>query len=116
MSDAVYRCGMEAVLELIGGKWKLLILYHLSRERLRFSEVRRRVGRVSEKMLGQQLKEMTADGLVRRFDFKTVPPHVEYEATPLGLDLCGSMVPMCEWGTRNMDEISSISRARRAPR
>jgi DNA-binding HxlR family transcriptional regulator len=103
---------MEAVLDLVGGKWKLLILYHLRGDTLRFSELRRLVGNVSEKMLSQQLKEMTADGLVRRIDFKTVPPHVEYELTAIGLDLCGSMKAVCDWGTRNMDEVTSISRAR----
>jgi DNA-binding HxlR family transcriptional regulator len=112
MSDPMFRCGMEAVIDLVGAKWKLLILYHLRGDTHRFSELRRLVGNVSEKMLSQQLKEMTADGLVRRIDFKTVPPHVEYELTSLGLDLCKSMKPMCDWGTRNMAEVASISRAR----
>lgn len=112
MSEPEFRCGMEAVLDLVGGKWKLLVLYHLGAQRLRFGELRRLVGNVSEKMLSQQLKEMTADGLLRRIDFKTVPPHVEYELTAFGLDLCESLRTVCEWGTRNMDEIASINRAR----
>ncbi|WP_010218589.1 winged helix-turn-helix transcriptional regulator [Sphingomonas sp. PAMC 26621] len=103
---------MEAVLDLVGGKWKLLILYHLCGERRRFSELRRLVGSVSEKMLSQQLKELTADGLVRRIDFKTVPPHVEYEPTAFGRDLCDSMQPVCEWGARNIGEIARIAEAR----
>jgi len=112
MSEPAFRCGMEAVLDLVGGKWKLLILYHLRGDTHRFSELRRLVGSVSEKMLSQQLKEMATDGLVRRIDFKTVPPHVEYELTALGLDLCGAMKAICDWGSRNMDEIVSINRAR----
>lgn len=112
MQKPSFRCGMEAVLDLVGGKWKLLILYHLHDRRRRFNELRRLVGNISEKMLSQQLKEMAADGLLRRIDFKTVPPHVEYEPTAFGSDLCASMQSICEWGTRNMDEIAAIAMAR----
>jgi len=112
MSEAPFRCGMEAVLDLVGGKWKLLILFHLSGKRVRFGELRRLVGDVSEKMLSQQLKEMAADGLVRRIDFRTVPPHVEYELTKFGYELSGAMRPICEWGSLNMNEVVAISAAR----
>ncbi|UZD97703.1 helix-turn-helix transcriptional regulator [Pseudomonas corrugata] len=108
MSEPIFRCGMEAVADLVGGKWKLLILHHLRDETLRFSELRRIIGNVSEKMLSQQLKELTGSGLVRRNDFKTVPPHVEYELTALGLDLASLMKSVADWGNRNMDEIVSI--------
>lgn len=103
---------MEALLDLVGGKWKLLIVYHLYGERRRFGDLRRLVGSVSEKMLSQQLKELATDGLVRRIDFQTVPPHVEYELTAFGRDLCGTMQPACEWGVRNMDEIARIAEGR----
>lgn len=112
MTKAPFRCGMEAVLDLVGGKWKLLILFHLNGKRCRFRELRRLVGEVSEKMLSQQLKEMAADGLVRRIDFRAVPPHVEYELTKFGNDLSGAMRPICEWGSQNMDELVAISAAR----
>lgn len=112
MLRAPFRCGMEAVVDLVGGKWKLVILFYLSRQRLRFSELQRQVGDISEKMLSQQLKELVADGLLRRIDFKTVPPHVEYETTPFGRDLGLAMVPICEWGSRNMTEVTAISEAR----
>lgn len=108
MAEPIFRCGMEAVVELLGGKWKLLILHHLRDETLRYSELRRIIGNVSEKMLTQQLKEMTSDQLIRRIDFKTVPPHVEYELTTLGLDLSCVMNAVADWGNRNMDEIVSI--------
>lgn len=111
-SEPTFKCGMEALLDLVGGKWKLLIVYHLHQERRRFGDLRRLVGTVSEKMLSQQLKELAADGLVRRIDFKTVPPHVEYELTAFGRDLCGTMQPACEWGVRNMGEIERIAEAR----
>lgn len=111
-SDPPFKCGMEALLDLVGGKWKLLILYHLYGERRRFGDLRRLVGTISEKVLSQQLKELAADGLVRRIDFKAVPPHVEYELTAFGRDLCGTMQPACEWGVRNMTEIARIAEAR----
>lgn len=112
MSAPLYNCGIEAVLDLVGGKWKLLIFYHVSRQRTRFSELRRLIGDVSEKMLSQQLKEMVADGLLRRIDFKTIPPHVEYETTAFGHELGSLLRPVCEWGTQNMSKIAAISAAR----
>jgi DNA-binding HxlR family transcriptional regulator len=63
-------------------------------------------------MLSQQLKEMTRDGLVRRIDFRTVPPHVEYELTAFGKDFGKTLRPVCDWGSRNMEEIRAISTAR----
>lgn len=113
MKDVPFSCGMEAVLDLVGGKWKLLILYHLVHgQQMRFSELRRLVGSVSEKMLSQQLKEMACDGLVRRIDFRTVPPHVEYALTSFGKDLAKTLQPLCAWGAENMEEIGAISAAR----
>lgn len=112
MRNSNFKCGVEAVVDLIGGKWKLLVLYHLYGTRLRFSELRRLVGDVTEKMLSQQLKEMASDGLIRRIDFKEVPPHVEYELTAFAKDLCQSLRPLCEWGDRNIDEVSAIAEAR----
>ena len=114
MTEFVFRCGLEAVLGLLNGKWKLLILYHLQAERLRFGALRRSVGDVSEKMLSQQLKDMASDGLVRRIDHKTVPPHVEYELTPLGRDLTERLRPLCDWGSENMDKIVTITSERAA--
>jgi DNA-binding HxlR family transcriptional regulator len=106
---------MEAALELIAGKWKLLILYHLADGRQRFGALRRLVGDVSEKIMSEQLKALTADGLVRRIDFHTVPPHVEYELTEFGRDFCASFAAVCDWGSRNMDKVSAIAAARGRP-
>lgn len=113
-SPPPFKCGMEALLELVGGKWKLLILYHLHGSRRRFGELRRLVGNISEKVLSQQLKELAADGLIDRIDFDTVPPHVEYDLTPFGRGLCETMKPACEWGVNNMHEIVRIAAAREA--
>ncbi|UNK41054.1 helix-turn-helix transcriptional regulator [Luteimonas sp. S4-F44] len=112
MNHRRFACGLEAALDLIAGKWKLLILYHLRSERRRFSALRRLVGDVSEKVLSEQLKAMTADGLVRRIDHRTVPPHVEYELTAFGHDFCESFSAVCEWGDRNIRRVEKIAAQR----
>jgi DNA-binding HxlR family transcriptional regulator len=112
MTQMPFGCGSEAVLNLVGGKWKLLILFHLSRQPRRFSELKRLVGNVSEKVLSQQLKEMIRDGLVRRIDFQMMPSHVEYELEAFGIEMGRALQPVCEWGTQNMDVIAAIARVR----
>lgn len=114
-TGARFKCGMEAALELVAGKWKLLILYHLAAGPERFGALRRRVGEVSEKILSEQLKALARDGLVRRNDRMTVPPHVEYELTEFGRDFCQSFAAVCDWGTRNMQRVSAIAAARDWP-
>ncbi|MDQ0517688.1 DNA-binding HxlR family transcriptional regulator [Kaistia geumhonensis] len=107
-----YRCGLEAVLDIMGGKWKPLILYHLAPGAKRTGELRRLVTNVSEKMLIQHLKELAEDGIVRRIDFQTVPPHVEYELTAFGRSLAEVLAPLCEWGTAHTDEVAFIVQRR----
>ena len=72
MADIAFTCGLEAALAVLGGKWKPLILFHLARDTRRYGDLRRAVGGVSDKMLIQHLKEMQADGVVRRLDFKEI--------------------------------------------
>lgn len=98
MDGPVGRCGLEATLDMIGGKWKPIILWRLAAGTRRFGELRRQVVGVSEKMLAQQLREMARDGLVSRHDFGEVPPRVEYALTDLGVSLSEALRPLCEWG------------------
>ena len=105
MRQKNYYCGLEAALDVIGGKWKVLIVRALRSEAQRFGELRRLVVGISEKMLIQHLKEMQADGIVARKDFKEVPPRVEYALTPFGHSLYGALEPLCEWGTLHMKRI-----------
>jgi DNA-binding HxlR family transcriptional regulator len=94
-----YRCHMEVTLELIGGKWKLFLLYKLAQTGImRFNELGRLHARLTQKMLAQQLKELEADGLVHRESFNQVPPKVEYSLTDRGRGLLPIMDAMIEWG------------------
>jgi len=100
--DASYRCGVALTLEVIGGKWKGVILWHLLHKTLRFSQLQRRIPDVTQKMLTQQLRELESDGLVHRQVFAEVPPRVEYSLTPRGESLRELLVFMCAWGKENV--------------
>ena len=92
------HCPAEPALAVIGGRWKILILYRLFDRPYRFSELKRAVGGCTQKMLIQQLREMEADGLVRRKVFAQVPPKVEYSLAPRGRTLKPIVDAMCKWG------------------
>lgn len=94
-------CGLGPAFEVIGGKWKALILWLVHTQPRRFGELKRMVPDISEKMLIQQLREMEADGLVHREVFPQVPPRVEYSATALGISLDEALIPLAEWGKRH---------------
>jgi DNA-binding HxlR family transcriptional regulator len=98
-ADAI-RCPAEHALGLIGGRWKVVILYRLFDGPLRFSELRRAIPGVTQKVLTQQLREMEADGLLTRKVYAQVPPKVEYTLTPLGKSLRPIVDAMCKWGSR----------------
>ena len=104
-----FTCGLDATLRVVAGKWKPLILYFVAQGGpTRYGELRRAVRDVSDKMLIQQLKELEADGLVKRTDHKEVPPRVDYSLTPLGRSLAEALVPLCTWGTENMAEVTRV--------
>lgn len=92
-------CPVEATLELIGGKWKGIILYHLLDGKLRFSELKRLIPCVTQRMLTKQLRELEADGLVTRTVHPEVPPRVEYEMTKEGKTLKEILHSLKKWGS-----------------
>ena len=92
------NCPVEATLELIGGKYKALILWRLSEGKLRFSQLREKIKGVTPKMLTQQLRELEAQDLVHREVFPMVPPKVEYSLTELGQSLMPLLMAMRDWG------------------
>jgi DNA-binding HxlR family transcriptional regulator len=103
-----FSCGLDATLRVIAGKWKPLIIYFLIQGPNRYGELKRAVRGVSDKMLIQQLKELEADGIVTRNDYREVPPRVDYTLTPLGHSLADALTPLCNWGSENMDIVAQI--------
>lgn len=101
----------ERALKVIGGRWKLLILWHVLEEAKRLSELQRLIPGITQKVLIQQLREMEAHGLVSRTVFPVVPPHVEYGATPLGRSLAPIAEALCEWGRRHAGELDGFQEA-----
>ena len=93
------HCPVEATLDLIGGKYKALILWRLSEGKLRFSQLRDQIKGVTPKMLTQQLRELEAKLLIHREVFAVVPPKVEYSLTDLGKSLMPLLVAMRDWGS-----------------
>jgi DNA-binding HxlR family transcriptional regulator len=91
-------CPAQRALVVIGGKWKVPILYHLQASTRRFSELRRLLPPVTPRMLAQQLRELERDGMVRRKVHAQVPPKVEYSLTPMGKSVRPIIVAMCRWG------------------
>lgn len=91
-------CPVTATLDLIGGKWKTLIMYQLDFGTRRFGELAVRIPTISRKVLTEQLKELEKDGLVYREQFKEIPPRVEYSLTPLGNSLSPVFQEMAKWG------------------
>lgn len=97
-------CPVATTLGLIGGKYKALILWHLSDRVLRFSELQRVVSKATAKMLTQQLRELERDGIISREVFAQVPPRVEYELTDLGRSILPILTMMYEWGIGYLEE------------
>ena len=93
------NCPVEATLDLIGGKYKALILWHLSSGKLRFSELKKVIKNATPKMLTQQLRELEAQALIHREVFPVIPPKVEYSLTELGQSLMPILVAMRDWGS-----------------
>ncbi|BCG63200.1 MAG: hypothetical protein methR_P0894 [Methyloprofundus sp.] len=93
-----YQCPVEATMDVIGGKWKIIIIHHLIPETRRFSELRRLIPQVSQRMLTAQLRELETHGIVHREVYPQVPPKVEYSLTELGKSLEPILGVMHEWG------------------
>jgi len=94
--------GFGYTMSLIGGKYKMIILYWLSENKvMRFNELNRCIGTISFKTLSMMLKELEADGLIHRREYPQVPPKVEYSLTERGLSLIPVLHMMCEWGEKN---------------
>ena len=100
-TPARQRCPVEFTLDVIGGKYKPLILWHLQKGCLRFSELRRNLAHATTKMLTQHLRELEEDGLVARKIYPVIPPKVEYSLTRLGRSVMPVLEAMCDWGVKH---------------
>ncbi|WP_063554148.1 winged helix-turn-helix transcriptional regulator [Clostridium ljungdahlii] len=102
-----YSCSMELTLDIIGGKWKPLIIWHLGEKTLRFSELKRTLPNITQKMLTQQLRALEEDQLVNRFVYAEVPPKVEYSLTEKGKTLLPVLSTLCEWAIEYYNSMTS---------
>ncbi len=103
------------VLKVIGGKWKVLIVFHLSQnEVIRFGELRRKIPGVTQRILTNQLREMEADGLINRKVYPEVPPKVEYSLSDVGSELKSVYIEMKKWGDKNSKLLARIQKTHEA--
>jgi len=102
--DCAAGCPVEATLDLIDGKWKGVILYHLLDDTVRFNELGRRLSKITQRMLTRQLRELEAAGLIHREVYPEVPPRVEYSLTKLGRTLDPILRSLWSWGNTYLDD------------
>ncbi|MEU6559901.1 winged helix-turn-helix transcriptional regulator [Nocardia nova] len=103
-----YLCGIDAAMDVVGGKWKALILWDLDTHGTRrFGALRRGLPGVSEKVLIAQLRELEQDEIVHREVFAEVPPRVEYSLTPFGVELNAALAPLGAWGRARMRRLGT---------
>ena len=103
-TQSIQRCTTVSILQkILGGKWKIEILYYIAFQDIhRFGELRRHIGDITESSLTKQLRELEADGFISRYDFKEVPPHVEYNLTDLGKSFIPVLEHMKQWGEMHL--------------
>lgn len=105
-----YRCYFELTLDLIGGKWKPVIMYYLGQHgTLRYAEIKRCIPKITERMLTKQLRELEKDGLVHREVYKQIPPKVEYSLTDVGKSIIPILNQMRDWGKNYYDNFNNGS-------
>lgn len=105
-------CNLTYAVQIVFGRWKLIILTHLHKGQKRFSELKRTIPNITERMLTLQLRELEHDGLITRTVFAEVPPRVEYALTDIGIELIPICMQMNKWGAKHRlahrNEISSV--------
>lgn len=106
VKDKTYQCPLSLSIDLIGGKWKSIILWQLREKILRFSQLKRRLPGITQKMLTQQLRELESDGLIDRTVYPQVPPRVEYSLTEYGKTVLPVLRMMFKWGLTYSDSFN----------
>jgi DNA-binding HxlR family transcriptional regulator len=98
---------VQATLKVLGGKWKLLILWHLKDKARRYSELKRLIPEITEKMMIQQLRELESDDIVSRNTLAEMPPKVEYAFTDYGRTIIPVLKPLCDWGQEHLKRLDT---------
>ncbi len=101
-------CPVTATIALFGGRWKLPILYILSKNTRRFGEIQVRIPTISKKVLTNQLRELEADGLISRTQYKELPPRVDYTLTDFGKTLCPLLIDIAAWQRKSIDTLTKV--------
>ncbi|RRN74355.1 transcriptional regulator [Peribacillus simplex] len=105
MQKKKYNISVEATLEVLGGKWKCVILCHLTHGKKRTSELKRLMPNITQKMLTQQLRELEKDEVINRIVYNQVPPKVEYELSEYGQSLESILSALCTWGETHITRV-----------
>jgi DNA-binding HxlR family transcriptional regulator len=108
------QCGSQRVLGLIANRWTALVIYALADGTLRYSDLRRRIGGISQKMLTQTLRKLGQEGLVERRAYPVIPPKVEYSLSPLGRTLIEPLRAVCKWAEMHLPELKPVQSRRRS--
>jgi DNA-binding HxlR family transcriptional regulator len=103
------QCPVDRTLQIIGGRWKALIIYYLRGGPKRFNALRRMMPTVTQRMLTQHLRELEADGVIDRKVFPVVPPHVEYSLSALGVSLLPVLDAMADWGASHASDVAAVA-------
>ncbi|MBS9399328.1 winged helix-turn-helix transcriptional regulator [Pediococcus acidilactici] len=105
MEKKIYNIGVEATMDVIGGKWKPIILCNLRHGKQRPSELRRQISGISQKMLTQELRELERDHIVNRKTYNVIPPKVEYSLSDYGQTLSTLLDQLCSWGEMHVQTL-----------
>src|SRR5690242_5653313 len=108
-------CPIEAALDIVGGKWKVLILFYVMQGTIRFGELQRLIPKITQRMLTLQLRELEEDGVIHREVYRQVPPKVEYSLTEFGKSLEPLLLLMRDWGVANKERLARIASATASP-
>jgi DNA-binding HxlR family transcriptional regulator len=113
MNNRVYHCSLDITMDYIGGKWKTVVLWYLRKGPKRFSELKKLIPDITEKMLSLQLKELEADGIISRKIYPEVPPKVEYSFTEEGKSLLPVLEAIATWGRKMGEKYGKIQEVKR---
>ncbi|MBP6642328.1 MAG: helix-turn-helix transcriptional regulator [Flavobacteriales bacterium] len=110
LNGQTYHCALDVTMDLVGGKWKTIVLWYLRKDKKRFSELRKQIPGITEKMLSLQLRQLEKDGFVSRKVHAEVPPRVEYALTPHGKTLLPLLEEIAKWGRMMGKQYGSIEK------